>query len=140
MHQHRGSVALQIAQLAVGYRGQGKDGIAVLRGGAGLAQADHQVFNQLGKMASTLVIAKRNVVEFARLLYPSQPVSNDSGNTALQDRTHSLLFYSGGRPSSSHLFADEFGEPADFEWFYHDFVRLQEDSRHGALHIGVAAD
>jgi hypothetical protein len=58
MHQHCRGIALQIPQLAVGYGGIGKNGIAVLTGLAGLAQAESQVFYQLGKMSSALIIAE----------------------------------------------------------------------------------
>src|ERR1035441_7991505 len=91
-------------------------------------------------MSSALVVAKRKVVEFTALFYPRQPVFDDAGNTALQYRSPSFLFHPGGRFASKHLFADELGESADFEWFHHDFVRFQKDSVHGALHVGVAAD
>ena len=39
-----------------------------------------------------------------------------------------------------HFFSDQFGELPNFEWFHDDFVRLQKNGGHGALHVGVAAD
>ena len=63
MHQHCRSVALLIAQLAMGHGSRGKDGIAVLAGGAGLAQAESQIFNQLGKMSGALLVAQRNAAD-----------------------------------------------------------------------------
>ncbi len=74
MHQHRGSVALQKSQLAMGYGGDGKEGIAVLRGSIGLSQANNQVFNQFRKMSSTLFVAKQNLVELTAPFYPPQPI------------------------------------------------------------------
>jgi hypothetical protein len=43
----------------MGYGSSGKDGIAVLAGGAGLAQAKSQILNQLRKMARTLLPYQR---------------------------------------------------------------------------------
>ncbi|SPF41898.1 hypothetical protein SBA1_400043 [Candidatus Sulfotelmatobacter kueseliae] len=140
MHQHCGSVALFISQLAMCYGGDGKDSIAVLGSGTGLAQADNQVFDQLREMSRTLVVAKQNVVEFPTLFCPCQPVFDDTGNTALQYRAHSLLFQPGGNLAVQHLFPDQVGEFPNLERFHQDFVRFQEDSGHGTLHVGVAAD
>jgi hypothetical protein len=61
MHEHCGSVALLIPQLAMGYGSSG-NGIAILAGGAGLAQAKSQILNQLRKMARALLIAKQKTV------------------------------------------------------------------------------
>src|ERR1039458_3745952 len=122
----------------MGYGGIGKDRIAVLRGGAGLAQADNQVLNQLGKVSGTLAVAERQVVEFLALCCPRQPVFDDKGSRALQYRAHPFLLSPGNRSASKYLFADEFREPLDFEWFYEDFVCFQKDSGHRALHVRVA--
>jgi len=65
------------------YGGSRKDRIAVLRRGAGLAQADNQVFDQFGKMSGTLAVAERQMVEFLALIYPRQPVFDDEGCTPL---------------------------------------------------------
>jgi hypothetical protein len=62
MHEHCGSVALLIPQLAMGYGSSGKGGIAVLAGGTGLAQANSQILNQLREMSSALLIAKQKAV------------------------------------------------------------------------------
>jgi hypothetical protein len=63
MHEHCWSVALLIPQLAVGHGSSGKGGIAVLAGGAGLAQSNSQVLNQLREMSSALLIAKRKALK-----------------------------------------------------------------------------
>jgi hypothetical protein len=62
MHEHCWSVALLIPQLSMGYGGSGKDGIAVLAGGAGLAQAKSQILNQFREMSCALLIAKQTAV------------------------------------------------------------------------------
>jgi hypothetical protein len=46
----------------MGYGSSGKDGIAVLAGGAGLAQAKSQILNQLWEMSSALLIAKQKAI------------------------------------------------------------------------------
>src|ERR1035438_9385759 len=66
-------------QPAMSYGGIRTDRIAVLRGGAGFAQAYHQVFHQLGKVSSTLAIAENQMVEFPALFYPRQPVFDGRG-------------------------------------------------------------
>src|SRR6266700_3552588 len=111
----------------MGYGGGGKDGIAVLRSGTGLAQADDQVFDELREMPSALVVAKQNVVEFFALFCARQPVFDDAGNTALQDRAYSFLFRPSNRFANKHLFADQFSESPDLERFDDDFVRFQKD-------------
>ena len=95
MHQHRGSVALLISQLAMRHSGGGKDGIAVFTVRAGFSQPDNQIFNQLRKMSSTLFVAKLKVVQFFGLLGPRQPVFDDTQHTALQYRGHPSAFRSG---------------------------------------------
>src|ERR1700722_16306268 len=91
MHQHGGRVALPIAQISMGDGGGGKDSFVVLVVRARLAQADGQVFNQLRKMSSALLIAERNAVEFTTLFRPRQPLFDDTGGRAQQYRSHSLL-------------------------------------------------
>src|SRR5712692_10495191 len=85
-------------------------GITLLCGGAGLAQAESQVFNQLREMSSTLVVAKRKAAQFITLFRTHQPPFDDTGKAPLQDHAHSLLDQPGSRSASKHLFADEFGE------------------------------
>ena len=91
-------------------------------------------------MSSTLVVAEQNVVEFFALFCARQPVFDDTANTALQDRAHSLLLRARPGFAGSHLFAEEIGEFSDLEWFHDDFVRFQKDRGHSALHVGIAAD
>ena len=79
MHQHRGSVALFIAQLAVGSGGLRKNSIAVLLSSARPAQADNQIFDQLGKMSRTVAVAKQNMIEFVTLLGSRQPIFDNTG-------------------------------------------------------------
>ena len=115
MHQHRGSVALQISQLAMAYGGVRTDGIAVLRGGTRLSQADNQVFNQSRQMSSALLVAKQKVVEFIALPVPTSLQRHRTYNAAVS-RTL-FPFHRGRRFASEHLVAEEF-----------------------ALHVGVPAD
>src|SRR5579863_5325758 len=97
MHEHRGRVALLEAQSPVRNRSGRRYSIAILRGGAGSAQADNQVFDQLWEVSGALVVAHLNLVEFFALFGPCQPVFDNTGNAAPQDRAYSLLFHPGGR-------------------------------------------
>src|ERR1700736_4560251 len=124
MHQHCGSVALQIPQLAMGYGGSRKDGIAVLAGGAGLAQAKSQVFNQRREMSRALLITKRNAVQVTALSRPRQPVFDDTANAPPQHHAHSLLVQPFSSFAIDNSFSDQFGELPNLEWFHHDFVRF----------------
>jgi hypothetical protein len=110
-----------------------KDSIGVLRSGTGSRQADHQIFNQLRKMSSPLLVAERNLVEFSTLFRPDQPVVDDIGNTALQYRAHSFFINPRGRSAGNHLLSDEISESSDIERFYDNFVGFQKYSGHGPL-------
>jgi hypothetical protein len=52
----------------MGHGGSGKDGITVVIGSAGLAQANGQIFNQPWDMHSALFVAKRNNHQITALL------------------------------------------------------------------------
>src|SRR5580698_7209232 len=60
--------------------------------------------------------------------------------TTLQYCGYSFFLDPGRRLTSEELFVDHFGQFPGLEWFHDDFVRLQKDSVHSALHIRVAAD
>ena len=74
MDQHGGGIALLPTQLAMRDGGEGHDGIAVLGRHLGLAQTDHQVVNQFGKMSHAFVVAKLKVIEFRSPFRPRQPI------------------------------------------------------------------
>ena len=72
--------------------------------------------------------------QFVELLAARRVCTDCNGDPTLSFSSRS------GRFASKHLFADEFGESAHFEWFHDDFIRFQKDGGHSALHVGVAAD
>src|ERR1700688_2516801 len=116
MHQHCGSVALLIPQFPMRHSRSRKDGIAVLAGGAGLAQAQSQVFNQRREMSCALLIAERNAVQVTTLSRPRQPVFDDTADASPQHHAHSLLVQPFSSFAIDHSFLDEFGEPRNLEW------------------------
>src|SRR5580658_4188204 len=107
----------------MGYGG-GRTNGAFYAGSDGLPQSDNQVFDELGKISSTLLVSQRNVTEVFVLFYPRQPVINDAAGTTLQNRGHSFFFHSGGRLASEQLMVNQVGELPSLEWFHDDFVRL----------------
>jgi len=127
MHQHGRSVALLTAQLAMGYGSGGKDGIAVLRGAGGRAQADNQILNQPRKMSSTLHIAQGKMVKFTALFCSCQAGYKNFANTALQYRAHALLGQSWSRFALKQSLLDEVRELPKLERFHDDFVGLEKD-------------
>lgn len=71
VHEHPMSVTLQFSHLAMRYGSGGTDGIALFPRNIGLSQANNQVLNQLGTIPNTVLVGKRNMVEFFVLFYPS---------------------------------------------------------------------
>jgi hypothetical protein len=76
--------------------GGGSDGFVFFSGTAGCSQAHDPVFNQFRKISSTLLVAKRNVVEFFALFDLQQPVFDDIVGTTAQYCSHSFLIRPGG--------------------------------------------
>src|ERR1017187_9283514 len=140
MHQHGRGIALQLSHFAVGYGGCRTYGIALFPGDVGRSQAHNEVFNQLPKISSALLVAKRNASKIFALFDLRQPIYDDFASATLQYRRHSLLLRPDSRFASEHLLAKQVDEFRSFEWFHDDFIRFQKDSGHSTLHIGVSAD
>src|ERR1700722_10555937 len=54
--------------------------------------------------------------------------------------SHPFLIWASGRFASRYFLVKKFSKSPGFEWLYDDFICLQQDRSHGALHVAVAAD
>ena len=90
MDQHGGGIALLPTQLTMRDGSQRHDGIAVLSRQVSIAQTNHQVVNQLGKMSHAFLVAKIKVVEFRGAFCPRQPICDQSGFAAFQYCSYAL--------------------------------------------------
>ena len=90
MDQHGGGIALLPTQLTMRDCGEGHDGIAVFSRQLSLAQANHQVVNQLGKMSRAFLVAKIKVIEFRGAFCSRQPICDERGFAAFQYCSYAL--------------------------------------------------